>query len=57
VHARQDVQIHVKLDTYVKLSELKARLRKRSFDETIRELIRVYEQVEGRGAPGAAQAV
>ena len=57
MHARQDVQIHVKLDTYVKLSELKARLRKRSFDETIRELIRVYEQVEGRGAPGAAQAV
>ena len=40
---KQDVQIHVKLDTYVKLSELKARLRKRSFDEVIKELVKAFE--------------
>ena len=40
---KQDVQIHVKLDTYVKLSELKARLRRKSFDEVIKELIKVFE--------------
>ena len=43
---RQDVQIHVKLDTYVKLSELKARLRKRSYDEVIKDLISAYERLQ-----------
>jgi len=42
-HVKQDVQIHVKLDTYVKLSELKARFRKKSFDEVIKELVKVFE--------------
>jgi len=49
---KQDVQIHVKLDTYVKLSELKARLRKRSFDDVIKELLKEFERC--RGASSAA---
>jgi predicted CopG family antitoxin len=46
---KQDVLIHVKHDTFVKLAELKARLRKRSYDEVIKELIDVYEElVQGK---------
>jgi predicted CopG family antitoxin len=40
---KRDVLIHVKLDTYVKLSELKARLRKKSFDGVIKELVKAFE--------------
>jgi predicted CopG family antitoxin len=46
---KQDIQIHVKHDTYVKLSELKARLRKRSFDEVIKELIKTFEMSRREG--------
>jgi len=42
---RPDVTIHVKHDTFVKLAELKARLRKRSYNEVIKELINVYEKL------------
>jgi len=42
---KRDVLIHVKLDTYVKLSELKARLRKRSFDDVVKELVEAYERL------------
>jgi predicted CopG family antitoxin len=52
MHVVQDVQIHLKSDTYVKLSELKARLRKRSMDEVIRELLKVFES----GATGVTSA-
>jgi len=45
---KSDVLIHVKHDTFVKLAELKARLRKRSYDEVIKELIDVYEKLVQR---------
>jgi predicted CopG family antitoxin len=45
----RDVQIHLKPDTYVKLSELKVRLRKRSMDDVIKELLKAFES----GATGA----
>jgi predicted CopG family antitoxin len=48
INVRSDVTIHVKHDTFVKLAELKARLRKRSYDEVIKELIDVYEKLVQR---------
>ena len=54
---KQDVQIHVKLDTYVKLSELKARLRRKSFDEVIKELIKVFEASVASASPATSVAV
>jgi predicted CopG family antitoxin len=52
MHVLQDVQIHLKPDTHVKLSELKARLRKRSYDDVIRELLKAFES----GVAGASPA-
>jgi len=54
---KRDVLIHVKLDTYVKLSELKIRLRKKSFDEVIKELVKAFESgVAGATAVEKASA-